>query len=442
MFRQVFSRNSSNCRINHKSHGFRFESLEDRRLMTATPADIKAGTDWLNANVQTAAIRQVAIFDFQDGVLGRNDMINILTAAENAGKLTATEFSDLQAIVKHDAFFTTDAYVQILSKDIVLGNVANAHFQGTTLGNMAVGSTGLQQGELIDKWFLGEDVPAIPVGSYALASGSLYHSDGSVSFEDVVQGIGSDCYLMSSLSEVAQRAPQDIKNMIIDNGDGTWTVGFFNGSTRDYVTVNRMLPVDSSGKFEYANIGASAGSSSNVLWVALVEKAYSQIDEAGWLSKLDVNSDGTSARNNANEYEHYAWRQDGPTAFTEFGTGGIDDGRAYIALQEITGSKGNWMNPTNPNWSIPVSINMLNMMNLVLAHMTVVDTPSNEPSSALVPSHSYSVYTAYPIYSAGGQLLDVEFVLRNPWGAPGAKPEYVAVDYYQFISWFDQVNYV
>src|SRR5262249_26588751 len=155
----------------------------------------------------------------------------------------------------------------------------------------------------------------------------------------------------------------------------------------------RMLPVDSSGKFEYANIGASASNSSNVLWVALVEKAYAQIDEAGWLSKLDVNSDHTSARNNVNEYEHYAWRQDGPTAFTEFATGGIDNGRAFIALQEITGSTGNWMNPANQFGPFPPSIGMMNLMNLVLAHMTVVDTPSNEPDNALVPSHSYSVYT-------------------------------------------------
>src|SRR5262249_19744314 len=35
--------------------------------------------------------------------------------------------------------------------------------------------------------------------------------------------------------------------------------------------------------FLYANMGSLANSTSNVLWVALAEKAYAQMNEAGWL---------------------------------------------------------------------------------------------------------------------------------------------------------------
>ena len=44
-----------------------------------------------------------------------------------------------------------------------------------------------------------------------------------------------------------------------------------------------MLPTYSGGWFLYANMGDHASSSSNVLWVALAEKAYAQMNEAGWL---------------------------------------------------------------------------------------------------------------------------------------------------------------
>ena len=140
-------------------------------------------------------------------------------------------------------------------------------------------------GDLIGKWFLGTDVPLADAGTsgsdynYTLAAGSLFV--GSPSHNDEFQGYVGDCYLISSLGSVADASPAAIQNMFIDNGDGTWTVRFYANGTADYVTVNAMLPVDSTGYLVYADCGCLANSSSNVLWIPLAEKAYVQWDETG-----------------------------------------------------------------------------------------------------------------------------------------------------------------
>lgn len=70
--------------------------------------------------------------------------------------------------------------------------------------------------------------------------------------------------------------------MFIDNGDGTFTVRFFNNGVADYVTVDRYLPT-TSNRAAYAGWGGGEASSSmNELWVALAEKAYAQLGASGW----------------------------------------------------------------------------------------------------------------------------------------------------------------
>ena len=51
-------------------------------------------------------------------------------------------------------------YVETLAGDVVNGNIANAHYQGQSLGNLAAGDPASKLTELVDKWFLGMDHPA------------------------------------------------------------------------------------------------------------------------------------------------------------------------------------------------------------------------------------------------------------------------------------------
>jgi hypothetical protein len=120
--------------------------------------------------------------------------------------------------------------------------------------------------------------PAVAVADqgravYEWTSGSLF-VDG-VSADDVQQGKLDDCYLVAALSAVALQEPKLIEEAIQDNGDGTYTVRFFDvlgGRDPKPVTivVDGQLPVVEGG-LRYAR-----GRDRSELWVPLLEKAYAQ----------------------------------------------------------------------------------------------------------------------------------------------------------------------
>ena len=97
-----------------------------------------------------------------------------------------------------------------------------------------------------------------------------------------------DCWLIASLAEVAARDPQDITNMFTYDGTtvvkgatvGLYTVRFFssNGSAFD-VEVNTELPA--AGEY-YDFIENGLGT--QVLWVALAEKAYAEANSVGYVT--------------------------------------------------------------------------------------------------------------------------------------------------------------
>jgi hypothetical protein len=172
--------------------------------------------------------------------------------------------SDLQLIVNTASLFGSLDYVDKLASKIVLGNVANANYQGGALGNLAVGSSAAQLELLVDKWFLGTDHPAAASG-YSVVTGPLFQNGAA--YTDVAQGGVGDCGLMCALAEIAYRRSDIIQSMFIVNGDGTYTVRFYNNNGQtDYVTIDSQLP---SG---YASIA-------NELWVGLAEKAWAQYYE-------------------------------------------------------------------------------------------------------------------------------------------------------------------
>ncbi len=102
-------------------------------------------------------------------------------------------------------------------------------------------------------------------------AGSLSGHHGPA-YTDVQQGAEGDCYLIAALGAIAKSSRSAIQNMFLDNGDGTWTVGFWYGIAR-YVTVDHLA----HEALELAGLrGGVAGFSfdpNNVLWVALAEKA-------------------------------------------------------------------------------------------------------------------------------------------------------------------------
>jgi hypothetical protein len=265
-------------------------------------------------------------------------------------------------------------YVDNLAGKVVDGNPADLHYQGQTLPTLTTGNDVWVLQDLVNKWFLGLDRPVVATGvTYVLAGGTLFGSGGP-SYADIRQGSVADCYFLAGLGEVAFRTPQAIQNMFINNGDGTYTVRFLNDGVADYVTVDSYLPANAQGNFYYANSGTAVTSSSNVLWVALAEKAYAQLAEEGW----------SRPGNAANAY------------------GAIAEGWEGDAVTQITGRTETWQTVTNATASLTAIVNAFNAGKLI-----GLDT-DDSTATGIVADHVYIMIG----YNASTQT----FSCYNPWG--------------------------
>ncbi|GAA6622226.1 C2 family cysteine protease [Scytonema sp. NUACC26] len=336
-------------------------------------------TDWFSQNLSDSQLITKARALAADSLFNRNDMIAIFRDAKDGNVIDAHELKDLRTLVSNANRFNMPDYVRVLSNKIVNGNAANLKYQGQNLGNLSAGSTSDQMEKLIGKWFLGSDRPTIPVNyTYRQASGSLFQN--GVSYQDVNQGALGDCYFMAGLAEVALHSPSKIQSMFTDNGDSTYTVRFYNNGVADYVTVDKYLPITSSGTFAYAQQAKSNGGyyndSSNELWVALAEKAYAQVNESGWIGQDNTNS--------------YL---------------GIESGFDNKVITHITGRNAS-----------SSSLDFNSMVNAYKAgNLMGVSSYNSGVASNIAPNHVYVVTN----YDSSTQ----QFTLYNPWGLDGGDYE-------------------
>jgi len=257
-------------------------------------------SDWYRDNLGDPEITSLARDSALDGQLSRHEMISIFRDAKDYSVIDGTELTDLRTLVS-DRQSLMPEYVHNLSDKLVNGDRANQWWTGggqthESLGNLYADASDEHMEKLIGKWFLGLDRPtANSSATYRFVEGSLFQ-DG-INENDVSQGSCADCYFLAPLAGTASQMPDVIDSMIIDNGDDTYTVRFYNNGVADYVTVDRYLPTWSSGNRVYVDWGGgSYNESDNELWAALVEKAYAQINESGWIGQ-----DGT------NSYEGIGW---------------------------------------------------------------------------------------------------------------------------------------
>jgi hypothetical protein len=313
--------------------------------------------DWYAKNLGDYHLQNLTRIFAADGSLSRTDMIELLRETKDYGSVDATEVTDLRKIVS-DLGYMMPEYVKVLSNKVVNSDPANQWYTGgdTTrelLGNLYAGSSDSQMEKLIGKWFLGSDRPAAvsygktTVYSYQQANGSLFV--GGASYQDIQQQDAADCYFLAALGATALRSPSTLTNMFIDNGDGTFTVRFFKADgSRDYVTVDRYLPVDAWGNAVYAGWnGGSYSEANNELWVALAEKAYAQINESGWIGQ-----DGTNSYNGINLASPV--------------DAGIGWGWPDMALEQITGLNASNKGDISTNTHVNNVVNAFNAGKMVM----------------------------------------------------------------------------
>ena len=119
----------------------------------------------------------------------------------------------------------------------------------------------------------------------------LYGPDG-IKATDVKQGYIGDCYFAASMSAVAGKNPDAIRNAIKDNKDGTFAVRFFEldwqGKKSAHTeTVDADLPHDGEMPAYAKSAEVVAGQQWMELWPSILEKAY-----AAWKGSYDAMGHG------------------------------------------------------------------------------------------------------------------------------------------------------
>jgi hypothetical protein len=207
---------------------------------------------------------------------------------------------------------------------------------------------------------------------------------GGPSPDDVRQGSVADCYLLCVLSSVAEVDPNRIRNLITDDGDGTFTIHFTRNGRPTDVMVDADLPIGSAGTTAYAHVDGDGP-----IWVALLEKAFAAVR--------------TSQK-----------------SYASLNMGWMDE--PYTLLGAA--SSGDY-SATSPRA-------LLEKVDVALAAGKSVTYGTRTPADGanLVGSHAYAVESI--IRDADGAPMSVK--LRNPWGTDGYRVDDGVNDGYVTIS--------
>lgn len=209
--------------------------------------------------------------------------------------------------------------------------------------------------------------------AYQVVPGSLFHQGGPV-YTDVRQGAAADCWLLSSLAEVAARRPQVITGMFTDLGtfnENGYVVELYSVQFHDADGVARSVTVDNELP---ANGKAYAWAGSNVTWVALAEKAYAQANALGYVRTFSPGRDA-----------YYA----------------LNSGDPIWALSAVTGlSASNY------------AVNPVDVKAALDSGLLVVISTYNPTDPRLIRNHSYAVI----LYNANS-VTNEPFKIYNPKGS-------------------------
>jgi hypothetical protein len=357
--------------------------------------NLSATLDWFDLNLKDVGVVGLARSRATDGQIDRNDMLSIFRDVEDGGLVDTSELLDLKTLIANTTQFSMSDPVRYLSNKVSTDAFANI---GTDVFEASLG-----------KWFLGTVAPTPKFNStnftYVRFQDSLFGTSDSARIGGLDQRSFGDCTLLAALG--ATFAPQSndagnsisktINDMLIDNGDQTYTVRFFTQDLKaEWVTVdNRLATTD--GKNLYGT------SKKDGLWAPIIEKACAQ------------------------------WREFNEGSSTKTGWDLIGNGDSLSnGLRRITGRATTTYSTslTNQNFSFDLMQDSISDGKAI----TAAGVPSvNELN--LISGHAYSVTNAY--MSATGEQ---RVVVRNPWGidyswsgaADGNNDGFLDLSYEQF----------
>ena len=224
------------------------------------------------------------------------------------------------------------------------------------------------------------------------------NDDTTIHPSDIDQEGAADCYLLAPLANMAQQDPDLIRKIIRDNGDGTYTVTFYEkqsilglidvGYKPVEIIVSPSFPM-SNGSPTFAGFGDTRNSG-NEVWGMVIEKAYAE------------------------------WKGGYPN---------IDWGSAERAIEELTGMNARSIDPD------AISIKDFEK-NFDGGHIVVASTLNDFQSQGLELYENDTLATRHA-YSVSGVNVDEGTIsLRNPWG--WENPE-ITIPYSKFQESFSRV---
>ena len=217
---------------------------------------------------------------------------------------------------------------------------------------------------------------------------------GAPSLEDITQGDLGDCWFLAALGAEVRADPQFLTRHVRDNGNGTYTVTFYDGSTPVPVTVDGRLPYNGWNQtaFEHPD---------NAYWAAIYEKAFAEF-KGGY-----KNTEG-------------GWGSEGMQALTGKDSSKLSPGfLSADALQQLLAAGKPMTAGTGSH------------------HSGFLWLHSDEyfDDHKLVTKHEYTITSV----DTGADPPTV--TVRNPWGDTGAVPETVTMSWDEFRDHFDEVSF-
>ncbi len=364
--------------------------------------------DWFILNLKDADTIDLVRASAQDGKLDRNEVLAILKGMKDGGVVNDSELSDLKSLIatNDNNLFTMSDSVRYLSNKIAIESAPNF--------------TTEQFESAIGKWFKGTVAPTAKFNGitiqYERVTGSLFGKSNQARIGDIDQGGLNDCVLLASLAatfasqsnDAGNSSSQVINDMLIDNGDNTYSVRFYNQNQKaEWVTVDNRLAKEQQNVLRASKSGG--------LWVPIIEKAYAQ-----W---FELNKDPKDLS-------------------TKTGWDIIGNGDYYsVGLQRITGrtNQYHWKDGGSSDYSF-------NLIKESLAKGQAILAGNAQDSSKFILNHAYSVTNAY-LDSNGKERV----VVRNPWGidkrnekgysvaVTGSNDGFVDLSFSEFRS-FTEVN--
>ncbi len=207
---------------------------------------------------------------------------NRFNAALLDGKVTSQESDEIIALVKDGGGVTNSERRQVREQFILHGDKFEAAaktrmdaFISNEIPNLLIDDAVVVDGngrrDLPDPVVLKDDVSSV---KYDWTAGNLF-VDGPAP-GDVIQGYIGNCYMVAGFAAIAAQSPETIENAVKDNGDGTFTVKFFDRPRWNSEPKQVEVTVDGQLPTRFGGLRYGKNRDKTELWVAILEKAYAQ----------------------------------------------------------------------------------------------------------------------------------------------------------------------